>query len=115
MRCVVITIFDENVFFGSCSGGGGGGTEIRLNCRCMSFCDFSDGFIPVSPGDGSIEFVLYVTIPSFEVVVSLWLSFALGMGMSTKDTVSFIPLDVCASSIWSEMVSILGASTEKYA
>lgn len=113
MRCVVITILEENVVFGSCSGGGGGGTEIRLNCRCMSFCDVSDELNNGSPGDGSIEFVLdCVAFPSFEVVISLWLSFALGIGMSTKHTESFIPLDVCASSICSELVSILGASTK---
>lgn len=115
MRCVVaIAIFEENVLLDSCScsGGGGGGAEIRFNCRCISFCDFSDELIPVSSGDGSIEFVLDIEVPSFEVVISLWLSFALGIGMSTKHIGSFIPLDVCASLIWFELASTLGASTE---
>lgn len=101
-------------------GGGGGGTEMRLNLRCNSNCVFSIEFIFVSPGDG-IEFVFVIVVveivitaatPSFEVVLSIWLSSELGIGMSTKHTGSFIPFAVCASLIFSELVAELAASTE---
>lgn len=114
MRCAVIAMFTETVLLDSCScsGGGGGGAEIRFNCLCISVCDFSDKLIPISSGDGSIEFTLDIEVPSFEVVESLWLSFALGIGMSTKHIGSFIPFDVCASLIWFKLASTIGASTE---
>lgn len=96
---------------------------MRLNLRCNSNCVFSIEFIFVSPGDG-IEFVFVIVVvvvveivitaatPSFEVVLSIWLSSELGIGMSTKHTGSFIPFAVCASLIFSELVAELAASTE---
>lgn len=101
-------MFETKQVFGSL-GGGGGGTEMRLNCRCKSVCDFSDELFAASLDEYSIE--VNVVVPSFEVVVSLWFSSALGIGMSTKHTASLIPFDACASLIFSELAVVLGAST----
>lgn len=104
-----ITIFDENVDFIS-DGGGGGGTDMRLSFRCKSNCVFSVELIFVSPGDcAELALDIVVVAPSFEVVLSIWLSSELGIGMSTKHTESLIPFDVCASQIF----SVLGAASTK--